>query len=103
MQNRSFPEEISCLQSGEESFLPQSNRLAPLSPILVDGILRVGGRIKNAPVTDDTKHPVILPADSPVSRLIIKKIHVETGHGGRDQVLSRLHQCYWVIHATSVC
>ena len=103
VQNRSFPEEILCLQSDEDSFLPQSNRLAPLSPILVDSILRVGGRIKNAPVTDDTKHPVILPADSPVSRLIIQKIHVETGHGGRDQVLSRLRQRYWVIHATSVC
>ena len=36
-------------------------------------------------------------------RLIIQKIHVETGHGGRDQVLSRLRQRYWVIHATSVC
>ena len=103
VQNRSFPEEISCLQSGEDSFLPQSNRLAPLSPILVDGILRVGSRIKNAPVTDYTKHPVILPADSPVSPLIIQKIHIETGHGGRDQVLSRLCQRYWVIHATSVC
>ena len=103
VQNRSFPEEISWLQSGEDSFLPRSNRLVPLNPILVDGILRVGGRIKNTPVTDDTKHSVIFPADYPVSSLILQKIHVETGHGGRDQVPSWLHQRYWVIHATSVC
>ena len=101
--NRSFPEEILCLQSGEDSFLPWSNKLASLSPILVDSMHLVGSRIKNAPVTDDAKHHVIRPADSPVSRLIIQKIYVETGHGGRDQVLFRLRQRYWGIHATSVC
>ena len=35
-----------------------------LSPVISDGILRVGGSLKNAPVAYDVKHPIILPSDS---------------------------------------
>ena len=89
VQARSFALEMASLESGN-GCLTKSNRLAPLDPIIVKGIVRVGGRIGKAPVSDDVKHPVLLPLDSPVSSLLVKKFHEDTGHGGREQVLSCL-------------
>ena len=97
IQQLAFPDEIDKLESNERSSLPKGSRLASLNPIMVDGILRVGGRIRNAPVPEDLRYPAILPADSPVSTLLVQKIHKEVGHGGRQQVLSRLRERFWVI------
>ena len=82
-QQLAFPDEIDKLESNERSSLPKGSRLASLNPIMVDGILRVGGRIRNAPVPEDLRYPAILPADSPVSTLLVQKIHEEVGHGGK--------------------
>ena len=89
VQARYFALEIASPESGN-SCLTKSNRLAPLDPIIVNGIVRVDGRIGKAPVSNDVKHPVLLPLDSPVSYLLVKKLHEDTGHGGQEQVLSRL-------------
>ena len=35
--------------------------LFKLNRVLVDGTIRVGGRLQNAPVSFDQKHPIILP------------------------------------------
>ena len=35
-----------------------------LKPILVNGVLRVGGRLDKAAVDLSVRHPVILPSDS---------------------------------------
>ena len=96
-QMLSFPKEITLL-STENGCLPKSSRLTPLNPILKEGLLRVGGRIQRAPVSDEMKFPLILSSDSPVSSLLVKDIHEKTGHGGKDQVLSR----FWLIHGGSV-
>ena len=101
VQARTFALEMTSLESGN-GCLTKSNRLAPLDPIIVNGIVRVGGRIGKAPVSEDVKHPVLLPLDSPVSSLLVKKFHEDTGHGGREQVLSRLRQRYWIIHGNAL-
>lgn len=46
-----------------------SNRLAKLSPIIDKGVVRVGGRLDNAPLDSELKHPAILPADHHVRDL----------------------------------
>ena len=86
VQDESFPGVVNLLQSGKT--LLKGSYLSPLNPIVVDGILRVGGRIRNAPVSDDTQHPMILLSNSPVSELLVRTIHQRYGHGGREQVLS---------------
>ena len=96
------PQQEITLLSTENGCLPKSSRLTPLNPILKEGLLRVGGRIQRAPVSDEMKFPLILSSDSPVSFLLVKDIHEKTGHGGKDQVLSRLRERFWVIHGGSV-
>ena len=100
-QMLSFPKEITLL-STENGCLPKSSRFTPLNPILKEGLLRVGGCIQRAPVSDEMKFPLILSSDSPVSSLLVKDIHEKTGHGGKDQVLSKLRERFWVIHGGSV-
>ena len=54
--------------SSEEPISPINQRklkaassLYRLNPILEEGILRVCGRLENAPIDQDAKHPIILP------------------------------------------
>ncbi|KMQ83680.1 hypothetical protein RF55_19360 [Lasius niger] len=77
--------------------LPRSHPLLKLSPFVDSkGILRVGGRLKNSILDSDSKHPAILPRDSPFSSLVISDIHQRTLHGGM-QVLATLRQQYWIL------
>ena len=62
------------------------------------GFLRCGGRIHNAPLSDLTKFPYLLPAKHPFSRLVIWDIHRRLYHSGTNATLTALRQTYW-IHA----
>ncbi|XP_049433246.1 uncharacterized protein LOC125889377 [Epinephelus fuscoguttatus] len=45
---------------------------------------------------EESKHPAIIAKELHISDLIIRHIHQEVGHGGRNHVLSRLRQRYWI-------
>ena len=72
-----------------------------LNPILVDCILRVGGRLRNAPADFDSKHPTILPSDSHFTELIIKEHHLKVGHSGVGHTWSSLRQTFWIVKGSS--
>ena len=55
-----------------------------------DGLLRCGGRIHIAPVSEATKFPLLLPSRNPFSRLIILDIHVKLCHSGTNATLTGL-------------
>lgn len=78
--------------------LPRTHQLLKLSPFIdAEGILRVGGRLKNSLLdadSADSKHPAILPRHSSFSRLVISDIHQQTLHGGVQIVLATLRQQY---------
>ena len=65
-----------------------------LSLMLVNGILHVGG---GAPLKDDVKHPVILPSDHNVTKLIINHYHELVGHSGAGMTWSAIRQHFWII------
>jgi hypothetical protein len=71
--------------------------LRKLSPILVVGILRVGGRLEFAPILFDAKYPMILPAHNHVSSLLISYYHERSGHVGPSHVLSSMCKMFWII------
>ena len=49
--------------------------LRKLSPVLIDGIVCVGGRLQRAAISAAAKYPPILPGDHPVTGLIVKHHH----------------------------
>lgn len=72
-----------------------------LDPIIDEGILKVGGRIGKAPMPVSLKNTIILPKDSHISKLILRDVHQQVGHSGRNHMLSRLQQKFWLPSANS--
>ncbi|XP_076068358.1 uncharacterized protein LOC143040809 [Oratosquilla oratoria] len=99
VQNCHFAKEIVCLSKNDPINLSSSIR--KLKPMLLNGILRVGGRLINLELPLDMKHPVILPHEHHVTSLIIQHYHMKVGHMGRQAVLNQLRQKYWVIKGNS--
>jgi len=103
VQQKAFPDDINQLKKKEQ--LKKSSSIYQLSPF-IDGedILRVGGRIKNANnIPYEEKHPIILPRRSTTTMAIIRKVHEEMQHGGRNSTLCRLREKgFWCINGNSL-
>jgi len=82
VQRQHFLEEYLCLKEGKQP--KRYSKLANLSPILIDDIIRVGGRIRRAPIAFEAAHPVILPKSHHVSVLIFRYYHHVVGHAGGE-------------------
>lgn len=100
VQVESFPDEYNALKSQRP--VKKTSPLSPLNPIMVDGIMRVGGRIRNAPLPPDVKHPMILPRDHYISKLIVTYYHKALCHAGREHVLSTIRGRYWIVNGRSL-
>ncbi len=99
-QRQRFPDELAVLSSGKGE-VKKNSPIYKLDPILEDGLLRVGGRLSRAAMSEESKHPVILAKDLHISTLILKYIHEQVGHGGRNHVLSKLRRKYWITSANA--
>ena len=106
VQRASFPNEIHELSKKPPSDgKPENVCMKPQSPIVKlkpmihpeDGLLRVSGRISEAPITFDAKHQMILPQNHHVTTLIIRHFHLRLGHCGREHLLSRLREEFWIV------
>lgn len=100
-QQGRFPDEIATLRDGGS--VKRNSDLYKLDPVLEDGLLRVGGRLSRAAMPEVEKHPVILSKEQHVSKLILKHLHQQLGHAGRNHMLSSLRKQYWVTRANSAC
>ena len=56
-----------------------------------------GGRLSKAPLDFDARHPIILPADSWFTRLIIAHYHELVGHSGINHTFAALREKFWVL------
>lgn len=80
-----------------------SNQLIRLSPFMDEvGVLRVGGRLSNAELPFESRHPAILPKSDHVTKLIIDHYHKFHCHAGSGLLLSILRQRFWIISARSI-
>ena len=80
-QKECFASELASLKSNNP--LPDSNKLSNLSPVLDrEGIIRVGGRLKNADIAFSVKHPILIPEKHPLSAVMIEHYHKLNKHQG---------------------
>ena len=86
-----------------KTLLKKASSVNTLDPYLdVTGVLRVGGRITKANLTDSLKNPVILPKTGHITELIIRHIHEKTHHSGRGVTLNELRSNgYWIINGNA--
>ena len=100
-QGLHFEEEIACLQN--ERPLPRKSPLLQLHPFIEDGILKVGGRIRNSWTSAETKRfPILIPKESPLSRLIIVDVHLKMLHAGANATLAEIRRNFWIIQAKTL-
>nr|XP_049466958.1 uncharacterized protein LOC125908310 [Anopheles coluzzii] len=86
-QQDQFEQEMKALQHNKP--IPSSSKLKWLQPQLgVNGIIRVGGRLSNAPLLEDTKHPILVPNNHPLAELLMDHFHKTRLHAGPQLMLS---------------
>ena len=105
VQNEAFPKEIDAVNGtapgNRKKSLPRTSPVRDLNPYVTDGILRVGGRLENASVSFEVKHPIILPSKHHVTNLIIQNCHRQQGHSGPAHVLAAIRQKFWIVRGLS--
>jgi hypothetical protein len=91
-----YPEEMMALE--QNRLLKSSSRLLKLSPFIDKvGVLRVGGRLDYGPFPYDVKHPIILPHEHPITRLIVMREHDLLAHPSAERLLSSIRSRFWII------
>ena len=98
-QIESFQDDYKDLQANR-SLAPNSS-LLPLQPVLIDGVIRVGGRLERAPIPFEAKHQVLLSPKHPLSRLLVQDIHERHLHVGREHTLALVRQQFWILGGKS--
>ena len=89
VQQFNFPDELELLSKSENGTqVKKSSSLRSLDPILVNGVLRVGGRLSLASTAFEAKHQIILPKKDHVTNLVVEYYHQIFGHSGRDGLRS---------------
>ena len=98
VQRAHFPDVFAQPKYAEQIAIKNLLRyLQKLHPVILDGVLRVGGRLEMVPVDFDFKHPVILPQRSHFTELVIREHHALVGHSGASHTWASLRQKFWII------
>ena len=79
-----------------------SSKLEQLNPIISENVLKVNCRLKHSNLPTELKHPIILPSDHHITQIIIRDIHENSLHSGRDHTLAISREHYWIINVKSV-
>ena len=67
-----------------------NSSLSKLNPVLVDGIMRLKGRLEYLDVNFDEKNPILMPGKCYVTEHIIRREHEQSGLMGLMFILSQL-------------
>ena len=93
IQQEIYPDELSNLQS-KSPRLPLVRQLQLY--LNKEGIMCCGGRIHNAPISDSTKFPYLLPKKHRLTELIVRDTHERHLHTGTNSTVTYLRQRYWI-------
>ncbi|XP_023247400.1 uncharacterized protein LOC106642609 [Copidosoma floridanum] len=98
LQRRHFPIELEQLQANKP--LSKQSNLVRLAPYLDEiGLIRVGGRLENAPLPYSERHPIVLPGNDTIVKRLVQDTHINTLHGGVQLMLSQLYRTVWITRA----
>ena len=98
-QAQAYSEELSRLHQCKS--VAKSSSVAKLDPMLHDGIMVIGGRLRHSQLPFQARHPVILPCKHKLSRMIVLDYHGDA-HLGVEWTLSRVRQKYWIVKARNM-
>ena len=94
LQREEYFETISRLENKKP--LDRENKLVTLNPFLdEENIMRVGGRLKNAPISSSLKHPIIM-FKGHFLVLLIRYVHESYYHAGSKFVITALRHQFFI-------
>ena len=100
VQEEAFANEIETLKKDEP--VRQSSNLKSLAPFVdAVGVLRVGGRLENAELSYNAKHPVLLPSNHHFTRLVFDHFHKFQHHLPPTRLLNAVRQQFWPLNGKS--
>jgi len=99
VQHTYYNQEINMLMT--EGRILRNSSLNKLDVFVSDELLRVGGRLGKACVSETARHPVVLPAAHNVVTLIVMHTHEKLGHLGTSIVLGSVREHYWIVKGQS--
>ncbi|XP_066926063.1 uncharacterized protein [Clytia hemisphaerica] len=73
-----------------------SRRMKKKNLFLGGEVYRWKGRLNNAPIPFDAKHPIWLPTNSPLVDLLIKQAHDKVMHNGQRETLNELRSQFQI-------
>lgn len=91
-----FLDEMECIKLNKR--LSKESKITNLDPFIDDhGLLQVGGRLRNARLPADERHPVIIPGKHHISLLLVRHFHKQTKHQGRHFTSGAVRSAgYWI-------
>jgi hypothetical protein len=90
IQEIAFNDELACLKQNKP--INKKSRLLCLNIFLDwnDNLIRAGGRLQNSSLIYDVKHPIVLPNDHHLIKMLAKHVHIEQLHAGVQGTLAAL-------------
>ncbi|XP_072377859.1 uncharacterized protein [Diabrotica undecimpunctata] len=74
----------------------KNKAILKLNPFIdASGLIRVGGRLRNANVSYNQKFPLLLPTKCQVVRSLLEREHIRLLHTGPQNTLSSIRLTYW--------
>ncbi|XP_037929954.1 uncharacterized protein LOC119664555, partial [Teleopsis dalmanni] len=112
IQGSEFAKEISDLKQCKA--VNSSSQLNTLAPFIDEqGVLRVGGRLEASTLPYDAKHPMVIPYNHSIVKLMFKMKHEENSHCAPQLLLSIMRQNFWpikgkimarnIVHSCVIC
>ncbi|XP_011866307.1 PREDICTED: uncharacterized protein LOC105561166 [Vollenhovia emeryi] len=100
IQKHTFVEEYRSLSKGAP--INTSSKILTMSPFLdEDGLIRVGGRLKNSELNAEARHPILLPAKHELTKRIIQREHIRNKHAGTQATMAFVRQQFWPLSLRS--
>lgn len=66
-------------------------------------LLKVGGRLEFAAISDGQKHPIILPSKINFVVCYVRHLHLTNYHAGPKALMALIRQRFWIINSRNLC
>ncbi|GFV99611.1 integrase catalytic domain-containing protein [Trichonephila clavipes] len=102
VQKEEFKVEMNGIQNS--AMVPSNSRVKTLNPFIdSEGILRVGGRLRNSDINYNQKFPILLPSKHKLTYLIVEYFHKKFLHSGPQSLLYQIRQNFWILNGRNIC
>ncbi|XP_015920366.2 uncharacterized protein [Parasteatoda tepidariorum] len=100
VQKQEFSNEYQQLKNNKA--VSSSSKILSLNLFLdEESLIRAGGRLENTQLSNERKHPILLPKNHHLTNLIIIHYHDSFLHAGTLLLLSVIRKEFWIVTARS--